>query len=284
MFGSFLITLREGLEAALIIGIVLAVLAKTKTGKGSRAIWLGTAAAILASLVVGGIVFLTFGDLHDPAEAIFEGTALFTAVAVLTWMIFWMRKQSVSLKADLQSQIQSALNRGSMLSLALIAFMAVVREGIETVLFLFAANSTSESPVLFILGGLLGLAVAAAIGYAIYKNSSRLNLRKFFTVTGLLLIVFGAGLLAQAVHEFNELGIIPPVIENVWNTNGILSDSSTLGNFLQAIFGYNASPSLTEVMAYLGYLIPALFIYLLSTGTKIKPAKPFKMVTRTSES
>src|SRR5512147_966297 len=130
MFGSLLITLREGLEAALIVGVVLAVLAKANEGKGSRAVWLGTAAAVVVSLVAGGMIFLIAGELGDPAEAIYEGAALFSAVAVLTWMIFWMRRQSVSLKSDLQNQVKAAVSRGSMWGLALIAFFAVVREGI----------------------------------------------------------------------------------------------------------------------------------------------------------
>ena len=186
---------------------------------------------------------------------------MFIATGVLTWMIFWMRKQAVNIKAHLHAQIQSVLTSGSSLGLVLLAFVAVVREGIETVLFLFAATRVAESAVLFTVGGLLGLAIAIAIGYSIYKGTSRLNLRTFFTVTSLVLIVFAAGLLAHGIHEFHEAGIIPPVVEHVWDINTIIPEKSTFGRFLTAIFGYNGNPSLVEVAAYSVYLVLALWSY-----------------------
>ena len=140
MLGSLLITLREGLEAALIIGIILAYLAKTANRQGFKPVWLGTSLAVLVSLIAGAIIYLVAGEFSGRAEEIFEGSAMLLAVGVLTWMVFWMRKQAVNIKGELQAQIQSALTRGSSFGLATIAFIAVVREGIETVLFLFAAN------------------------------------------------------------------------------------------------------------------------------------------------
>lgn len=136
--------------------------------------------------------------------------------------------------------------------------MAVVREGFETVLFLFAATRVAESPVLFVVGGFLGLAIAVAIGYSIYKGASRLNLRAFFNVTSLVLILFAAGLLTHGIHEFHEAGIIPPVMEHVWDINHILPEKSTFGRFLTAILGYNGNPSLAEVVTYFVYLALAL--------------------------
>lgn len=261
MLGSLLITLREGLEAALIVSIILAYLAKTGNRRGFRPVWVGTSLAILASLIVGGAIYFLVGELKDPAEAIFEGSILLVAVGVLTWMIFWMRRQAINIKANLQAQIESALSSGSTFGLALIAFVAVVREGIEMVLFLFAALRVAESPALFTAGGLSGLAVAAAIGYTIYKGTSRLDLRTFFNLTSLLLIIFAAGLFAQGIHEFNEVGFIPPIIEHVWDTNAFIPEASTLGRFLTALFGYNANPSLTEIIAYFAYMILTLSSY-----------------------
>jgi high-affinity iron transporter len=145
--------------------------------------------------------------------------------------------------------------------LVILAFVVVVREGIETVLFLFAATRVAESPLLFTVGGFLGLAIAIVIGYSIYKGSSRLNLRTFFNVTSLVLIVFAAGLLAHGIHEFHEAGIIPPIIEQVWDINHILPEKSTFGRFLTAIVGYNGNPSLVEVVAYSVYLALALGSY-----------------------
>ncbi len=261
MLGSFLITLREGLEAALIIGIILAYLARTDNRQGFKPVWLGTSLAVLVSLIAGVLIYLLAGEFTGQAEEIFEGFAMFVAAGVLTWMIFWMRKQAVDIKVHLHAQIQSVLTGGSSLGLVILAFVVVVREGIETVLFLFAATRVAESPALFAVGGFLGLAIAIVIGYSIYKGTSRLNLRAFFNVTSLILIVFAAGLLAYGIHEFIEAGIIPPLVDPVWDINHILSEKSTLGLFLKAIFGYNGNPALVEVIAYPIYLALVLWFY-----------------------
>jgi len=261
MLSSLLITLREGLEAALIIGIILAYLARTDNRQGFKSVWLGALLGVLASIVAGVVIYLSAGELSGQAEEVFEGIAMFVAAGVLTWMIFWMRKQAVNIKAHLHAQIQSVLTSGSSLGLVILAFVAVVREGFETVLFLFAATRVAESPVLFVVGGFLGLAIAIAIGYSIYKGASRLNLRAFFNVTSLVLILFAAGLLTHGIHEFHEAGIIPPVVEHVWNINHILPEKSTFGRFLTAIFGYNGNPSLVEAVTYFVYLTLVLGVY-----------------------
>ncbi len=278
MLGSLLITLREGLEAALIIGIVLAYLARTDNRQSFKPVWLGVSLAVLASLIAGAAIYLLAGELSGKAEEVFEGVAMFLAVGVLTWMIFWMRKQAVNIKVHLHAQMQSVLTSGSSLGLVVIAFVVVVREGIETVLFLFAATRVAESPILFAAGGFLGLVIAIGIGYSLYKGSSRLNLRTFFNVTSLVLIVFAAGLLAHGIHEFHEAGIIPPVIEHVWDINHILPEKSTVGRFLTAIVGYNGNPSLVEVMAYSLYLVLALGSYF----RPIKVSKESKALLRQS--
>ena len=268
MLSSLLITLREGLEAALIIGIILAYLARTDNRQGFRQVWLGISLAVAVSLIAGVVIYFSAGELEGRAEQVFEGLALLTAAGVLTWMIFWMRKQAVNIKGHLHAQIQSALGSRSSVGLVVLAFVAVTREGIETVLFLFAATRVGESPILFAAGGLLGLAIAVGIGYSIYKGTSKLNLRLFFNVTSLLLILFAAGLLAHGIHEFHEAGIIPPVVEHVWDINHILPEKSTFGRFLAAIFGYNANPSLVEVVAYFAYLTLALGAYFTATGAR----------------
>lgn len=270
MLGAFLITLREGLEAALIIGIILAYLAKTGNREGFKPIWAGTALGTLASLVAGAVIYFTAGELQGAAEQIFEGTTMFVAVGVLTWMIFWMRKQAVNVKAHLQSQIQSALARNSSLALVVMAFLAVVREGIETVLFLFAATRTTESSVTFTLGGLFGLITAVLIGYAVYKGTSRFNLKSFFNVTGVVMILIAGGLLAHGIHEFNEVSFIPSVIEHVWDINGMIPETSTIGRFLTALFGYNANPSLTETIAYIVFIVATLSGYFLFMKPKAR--------------
>ncbi|MBT3362591.1 MAG: iron transporter [Chloroflexi bacterium] len=262
MIASMLITLREGLEAALIIGIILAYLAKTGNRQAFKPVWIGVALAVAVSMIVGGIIFWTAGEFSGKGEEIFEGIAMFVAVGVLTWMIFWMRKQAAGIKAHLHSQIDSALGNNSIKALVILAFVVVVREGIETALFLFASTRVSESTESSLIGGLIGLAIAIAIGYAFYRGSARLNLKTIFNVTGLLLIVFAAGLLAHGIHEFHEAGLIPTGIEHVWNINHIIDEKSTVGAFLKALVGYNGNPSLVEVIAYVVFLTTALAAFL----------------------
>lgn len=273
MLGSLLITLREGLEAALIIGIILAFLVRTDNRSSFKSVWAGVSLGVVASLVAGAIIYLIAGEFSGRAEEIFEGIAMFLATGVLTWMVFWMRRQAINIKAHLHAQVHNALTSGSALGMVILSFIVVVREGIETVLFLFAANRVAESPVLFVVGGVLGLVIAIGIGFSIYKGSSGLNLRTFFNVTSVVLIIFGAGLLAHGIHEFHEAGIIPPVIEHVWDINHIIPEKSTFGQFLTAIIGYNGNPSLVEVVTYGVYLILALVLYFrLPAGVKEEPA------------
>jgi len=185
-------------------------------------------------------------------------------------MIFWMRNQAVNIRGHLYAQVKTAMNSGSSLGLVVLAFLAVGREGIETALFLFAATQLAESPAYAAGGGLLGLALAVAVGYALFKGAVRLNLRMFFDVTGLLLVLFAAGLLAHGIHEFHEAGLIPPVIEHLWDINALLYEKSTFGRFLTAIFGYNANPSLVEVGSYAAFLAVVLTGYFRRPGMRRK--------------
>jgi high-affinity iron transporter len=259
--GAALVTTREGLEASLIVGIVLGYLAKTENRRYFRTIWLGTAAAVVISLATGAALFFTVGELEGRAEQIFEGIAMLSAVAVLTWMIFWMRKQAVNIKRELEARLAHAIAAGSAVGLASVVFFAVLREGWETALFLFAV-SESSTPLVTGIGAAAGLALSISLGVALYMGSRRLNLRQFFTVTGILLIVFAAGLLAHATHEFQEAGILPETIEHVWNTNGLVSEDSHTGEFLKALFGYNGDPSALELGVWVLYLTGALAFFL----------------------
>lgn len=268
MLSSLLITLREGLEAALIVGIILAYLTKTGNRAAFKQVWLGVGLAVLASLGVGAAIYVTAGELTGRAEQVFEGIAMFLAAGILTWMIFWMRRQAVDIRANLQSQVQATLAGRSWLGMAFLAFIAVIREGIETVLFLFAAIRTADSSTLFAVGGFVGLAVAVAIGYGIYRGTAGLNLRAFFNVTTVALILFAAGLLAHGIHEFHEAGIMAPVVEHVWDVNHVIPEGSTPGRFLTAVFGYNGNPSLVEVGAYSIYLVIVLLGYFWPHGKR----------------
>ncbi len=254
MFASFLLSLREGLEAALIIGIVLGALRKINKKELAPAVWYGALSAAGLSLV-GGLLLSSFGmSLEGQAEEIFEGFAMILAAGVLTWMIFWMNRQARHIKGELESGVEQAAAGSGKRGLFALAFLAVLREGIELAIFLTAAvmASSAQSTV---IGGLLGLGISILLGWLIFATSIQLNLSRFFQVTGLLLLLFAAGLLAHGVHEFNEVGWIPGVVEHVWDINPILNEDSTAGAMLTALFGYNGNPSLTEVMAYLAYLI-----------------------------
>jgi high-affinity iron transporter len=274
--GAALVTTREGLEASLIVGIVLAYLAKTDNRQHFRTIWAGTAAAVLVSAVSGAALFFTVGELEGRAEHIFEGVAMLSAVAVLTWMIFWMRTQAMGIKRELETRLQGAIAAGSAIGLASVVFFAVVREGWETALFLFAI-SESSTPLSTSVGAVLGLVVSISLGVALYMGSRKLNLRQFFTATGILLIVFAAGLLAHGIHEFQEAGILPLTVEHVWDTNGIVSEGSNLGLFLKALFGYNGNPSLLEVVAWLSFLGVALGFFLRPLVTWRRQAAPARV-------
>ena len=259
--GAALLTTREGLEASLIVGIVLAYLAKTDNRRHFGVIWAGTAAAVLVSAASGAALFFTVGALEGRAEQIFEGAAMLSAVAVLTWMIFWMRRQAINIKRELEARIEGAIAAGSAIGLASVVFFAVLREGWETALFLFAI-SESSTPWVTAIGATTGLAIAISLGVALYMGSRRLNLRQFFTVTGVLLIIFAAGLLAHGIHEFQEAGLLPMTIEHVWDTNAVVGEDSTVGEFLKTLFGYNGNPSLLEVLAWGGYIAAALAFFL----------------------
>jgi high-affinity iron transporter len=258
MLASFLLSLREGIEAALIIGIVLGALRKLNRTEMTPAVWYGTLSALVISLI-SGVLLTAFGlSLEGAAEQIFEGIAMLLAAGVLTWMIFWMNRQARSIKGELEAGVNRATSTGGARSLFGLAFLAVVREGIELALFLTAATFASD-PQSTILGALFGLGVAILLGWGMFASTVRLDLRRFFQVTGFLLILFAAGLVAHGVHEFNEVGWIPSVVEHVWDVNPILDENSTLGLMLKALFGYNGNPSLTEVLAYLTYYAAILF-------------------------
>lgn len=258
MLASFLLSLREGIEAALIIGIVLGALRKLNQAEMAPAVWYGTLSAVLLSIVTG-VSLTAFGlSLEGAAEQIFEGIAMLLAASVLTWMIFWMNRQARFIKGELEAGVNRATSTGGGRALFSLAFLAVVREGIELALFLTAATFAS-TPQSTIVGALLGLGAAILLGWGLFASTVRLDLRRFFQVTGFLLILFAAGLAAHGVHEFNEVGWIPSVVEHVWDLNAILDETSTLGSILNALFGYNGNPSLTEVVAYLAYYVAIFF-------------------------
>jgi high-affinity iron transporter len=200
--------LREGFEASLIVGIVLAFLNRTGRREAFLPVWIGAAAALLLSVLAGALLFVIGAELEGSAEMIFEGTAMLVAAGLLTWMIFWMRKQARFIKKELEGQVEHALATGSSLALALVAFVGVLREGVETALFLFGTVEGSNRLVAG-TSAVIGLTGAVLLGYLFYRGASRIDLRKFFTFTSVFLLAFAGWLLAQGLHEFAEAGVLP---------------------------------------------------------------------------
>jgi high-affinity iron transporter len=214
--GTFVITLREGFEAALIVGLILAYLAKTGQREQATAVWWGVVAAAVTSAAIGGILFLSVGELEGTSEMVYEGTTMILAAALVTWMAFWMRKQAATIGSHLREQVSESLRTAGAIGLATVAFIAVAREGLETALFMFASTEDS-GPVIAVAGGILGLAAAVGLGVAFYRGALRLDLGKFFTGTSVLVIAFAAYLIFSGLHEFGEasgseaLEVIAPV-------------------------------------------------------------------------
>src|SRR5215207_4778920 len=261
MLPTYLLSLREGLEAALIIGIVLGALSKIRRSDLSPAVWLGALSAVGVSFLTA-ILLTSFGmSLEEEAEQIFEGITMFIAAGLLTWMIFWMSKQARFLKRELEAGVNKAAASTGKRAMFWLAFIAVVREGIELALFITAAffagdqSRVTTNIIQTLAGTILGLGTAALLGWTLFATTVRLDLRRFFQVTGFLLILFAAGLVAHGVHEFNEVGWIPSVVEHLWDVNAIVDENSVPGQLLRTLFGYNGNPSLTEMIAYFAYLM-----------------------------
>ncbi len=257
MLPSYILSLREGLEAALIISIVLGALRQTRRADLAPAVWLGAGSAALVSVAAAVLLTQLGLSLDGDAEKIFEGITMLAAAGILTWMIFWMSRQARHIKSDLEAGVHSASQAGKR-GLFALAFFAIVREGVELALFLTASVfATDASQTL--AGALLGLGTSALLGWSLFAATVKLDLRRFFQVTGILLILFAAGLVAHGVHEFNEAGWIPAVVEHVWDINPVVDENSSFGLVLKALFGYNGNPSLTEVLAYAGYFVAIFF-------------------------
>ncbi len=261
MAAAFFIGLREGLEAALIVGIICAYVVKVGRRDVLPWILLGVALAIGLSLSIGVTVVATIGRLPFQLQATLEGIAAVAAVVVVTWMLFWMRRQGRALKGELENSVSLALAAGTAGALVGIAFLAVIREGLETTLFFLAVLGSQSGDVAgAVAGGLAGLAVAVAVGWAIFVAGRRINLGRFFTLTGVVLIFVAAGLIVYAIAEFTEAGFLP-VQPPLFDLTGVLPQTSPLGSVLTGLFGYRAAPSALQVTAYLLYLVPVLLIY-----------------------
>jgi high-affinity iron transporter len=288
-FTSGLVTgLREGVEAALIVAIILAYLARTGNGQHAAKVWLGTAAAAAVSLALGLILFNTVGGLQEPYEQLFEGITMLLAAGVVTWMLFWMRRQAAGVKGELQKAVDRALDSGGVFALVVLAFTAIIREGVETSLFLvgLAQSAQADAPIL-LLGALVGLAIAVLIGVGFYQGSRRVNLATFFRWTGVALVFIAAGLLSHAVHEFIEVaefnGVELVGSQVLFDISRVLPHEEGVGAFLRALFGYTSQPELLTFAVWLTYVVVVLALYLRPVRRATPPPTPVEPPRSTTE-
>lgn len=245
--------MRETLEASLVVGIVLTYLYRTENRKHVKFVWFGVGAGILASVLLA-LLFTTYdGLLTGSGEQIYEGTTMLIASGLLTWMILWMIRQGRQMRRQIEGEVAAHVENDHPLGIFLLAFFGTAREGVETVIFLQAAVLHARSGSHFV-AFLLGVGSALVLTYCLFKGFNFLPLKKFFTVSSVLLLLFGAGLIAHGIHEFQEAGILPSLIDHVWDMNGIVHENSTVGQFLKSIFGYNGNPSLLEILGYGSYI------------------------------
>jgi high-affinity iron transporter len=274
VLGNFLIGLREGLEASLIVSILIAYLVKTGRQHQLGKVWAGVGLAVAVSLGFGAL--LTFGPkgLSFAAQESIGGALSIVAVGLVTWMIFWMATASRTLASDLRRQVDAAAE--SNWSLPLIAALVVGREGLETALFIWAATTASGGqgtptggPL---LGALLGLLVAVGLGYAMYAGAVRINLGKFFAITGGFLIVIAAGVLAYGVHDLQEAGLLPGVNNLAYDVSAVIPPSGVLGTLLKGIFNFSAAATVLEVVVWVAYLAVVGTLFVRLVRRKAQPA------------
>lgn len=262
MLVPFLIMFREGVEAALIVGIITSYLSRTGRGAWMPVVWIGIFLALAFSLVVGAILQLAAIEFPQKAQELFEAVIGLVAVAVLTSMVFWMRKAARSIKAELHSSIDAAFAAPSHKGFGLIAmvFLAVAREGVESVFFLLAAFQQADAYAP--LAALAGVVLAGFVGYGVYAGSVRLDLRRFFRWTGAFILIVAAGLLANSVNALHEAGLWNHGQQIVFDISGVLPADSPLGSVLSGIFGYIDAPTVSELVVYVGFLAPSLWLFL----------------------
>lgn len=263
---ALVLSLREGVEMTLVVGIVLAYLGQVGAVGARKWVWAGAVAAAGVSLLALGILNALNAEFEGTTEQIFEGTTMLLATVFLTWMVFWMLRNSRYLKSELQRGVQGVLERGGAAwGLFFLVFFAVVREGVELALLLFAAPGAGK-----VVGSVIGLALAVGVGVLIYAFGRRIDLRTFFKVTTVILILFAAGLFAHAAHEFAEAGVLAPIEGPLlWSTREWLPEDSGLGSILRALLGYADSPHAIELVAYFAYFVG---VWLLSKTNIIRPA------------
>lgn len=268
MLANFIIGFREGLEAALIIGILAGYLVKLNRRNELPKLWAGVFAAIAIAAGLGVLLGVLVENVPTGTNELISGITSLTAVFFVTWMIFWMARQSRALSGELRSQVDKADKTAW--AMAGVAFLAVAREGIETSVFLWSSSHAAGADTLPLLGALIGFAAAAILGYAIYRGVVKLNLGKFFSYTGAYLIVVAAGILAYGIAELQEIGLIPLLTEHAYDLSNSIPEGSAIEIILRGTVGFKAAPSILEVILWIAYLVPTAVFYYRSTKSSKK--------------
>ena len=281
MLANFLIGLREGLEAALVVGILVAYLVKIDRRDVLPRIWAGVGLAVGVSLALGAI--LTFGayGLSFEAQELIGGILSIIATAFVTWMIFWMMRAARGLSRELRAEVDSHLS-GAGWGLVLVAFLSVGREGIETALFIWAAVQATGETTLPLVGAALGIAAALVLGYLIYRGVLSINLTRFFTYTGVFLIIVAGGVLAYGVHDLQEAGFLPGLGNLAFNVSAAIPPDSWYGTLLKGVFNFSPATTWLEAIAWVLYVIPVLTIFITTVrrhSAKSQPIAPRETVT-----
>ena len=280
MLQTFLTGLREGLEAALVVSILLTFLVRAERRDRIAALWGGVGMAILLSFGFGAVLHFTSASMSFEAQEAFGGILSIVAVGFVTWMVFWMKRASRTIKGDLHQKMQSALELGAA-GVFLAALLAVGREGLETALFLyptFQAQGAGAAPA---IGAVLGIGTAVVAGVFIYRGTVRMNLAAFFKFTGAALIVIAAGVLAYGVHDLQEAGIVPGLNTLAWDLQGY-DVTSWYGTLVKGIFNLGPQMTVLEVITYVGYLVPTMFLFLRSPQPQPSTGEPTPVQANTA--
>lgn len=274
MLANLLIGLREGLEAALVVSILVAYLVRTGRRELLPVLWLGVGIAVALSLGFGAL--LTFGPqgLSFEAQEAIGGSLSIVAVGLITWMIFWMAKTARHLKADLQHKLDDAVSAGRR-AVVVMALLAVGREGLETALFLWAgAQATSTGAAGPLVGAALGIAVAVLVAWLMYRGAVRLQLRTFFAWTGLFLVLVAGGVLAYGVHDLQEAGILPGLGSLAFDVSAQVPPSSWYATLLKGVFNFTPATTWLQLVAWVAYVVPTLVVFVRSTWGGARPSVP----------
>ncbi|MET0409589.1 MAG: iron uptake transporter permease EfeU [Hyphomicrobium sp.] len=277
MLAPFLIMLREGIEAALITGIVATYLSQTGRSQWMPAVWVGVLLAVAVSLFAGAGLLFVSAEFPQKAQEFFEAVVGLIAVVVLISMVFWMRRAARSIKSELQHSVDDAFTstHGGTWGLICLVFFAVAREGLESIFFLLAILQQSDG-VAAPLGAIAGIAAAVVVGLVIYVGGVRLDLRRFFQWTGIFIIFVAAGILAGAVGKLHEAGLWNGLQAHVYDLSAVLPVSSVLGTILAGVFSYQENPTVGEVIVYLTFLAVVLFLYLRPLHPDRKSLEPHR--------